>query len=72
MSKATYKAAIKDARRELKKAFKAYQREVKKQKLLLKQVRIKYQLEEMGVVQRQIPVVYVETEPYIINVRKGV
>lgn len=66
------KQAIKDARKQIGVAFKAYRLEVKKHKLFGKQASIKAALDEIGVANRQINVICFESKAQRINVRVGV
>ena len=71
-SKKDYRASIKAARKELrnkrKLAHVQYKYEVKKHKLLLKQAQAKKGLEEMGVVNKSIPVQF-KGQAHTIKVR---
>lgn len=66
------KQAIKDARKQIKVAYKAYRLEVKKHKLFKKQASIKDTLKHMGVPNRSISVICYESRAQRINVRVGV
>lgn len=63
------KQAIKDARSQIRVAYKAYRKEVKKYKLFSKQASIKATLKEMGVPNRSISVICYESKPQKIKVR---
>jgi hypothetical protein len=66
------KQAIKDARKQIRLAYKAYRREVKKHKLFKRQASIKDTLAQMGVANRSISVMCYESGPYKVKVRVGV
>lgn len=63
------KQAIKDARKQIRVAFKAYLLEVKKYKLFSKQSRVQATLKKMGVPNRSINVICYESKPQKIKVR---
>ena len=65
-------SAVKRARNEINDAYRKYRREAKKQRLLRKQMDIKVELETMGIVQRHIPVVFVDNGSQKIKVKRGV
>lgn len=75
-SKDTYRASVKVARQNLKdsilKAYNEYRLDTRKHRLLRQQTEIKVELENMGVVSRQIPVVVIEGRAQKINVRRVV
>ena len=66
------KQAIKDARKQIKVAYKAYRLEVKKHKLFKKQARVQDTLKKMGVPNRSINVICYDTPAQKIKVRVGV
>lgn len=66
------KQAIKDARKQIRVAFKAYRKEVKKYKLFKKQTSIQDTLKQMGVPNRRINVICYDTPAQKIKVRVGV
>lgn len=66
------KQAIKDAKKQIVVAFKAYRTEVKKHKLFKKQSRVQATLKQMGVPNRAINVVCQESRAQYIKVRVGV
>lgn len=66
------KQAIKDARSQIRIAYKAYRKEVKKYKLFKKQASIQDTLKAMGVPNRRINVICYDTPPQKIKVRVGV
>lgn len=63
------KQAVKDARKQIRVAFKAYLLEVKKHKLFSKQSRVQATLKKMGVPNRSINVICYESAPQKIKVR---
>lgn len=66
------KDSIKQARKQIRVAYKAYRTEVKKHKLFKKQAVIKDTLKQMGVANRSINVICYESKPQRIKVRVGV
>lgn len=66
------KQAIKDARSQIRVAFKAYRKEVKKYKLFKQQSRVQATLKQMGVPNRSISVICHESRAQYIKVRVGV
>lgn len=66
------KQAIKDARTQIRVAYKDYRKEVKKHKLFKKQAKVKDTLKQMGVPNRSISVICYESKPQKIKVRVGV
>jgi hypothetical protein len=66
------KQAIKEARKQIKVAYKLYRREVKKHKLFSKQARVQATLKKMGVPNRRINVICYDTPAQKIKVRIGV
>ena len=66
------KQAIKEAKTQIKVAYKAYRKEVQKDKLFKKQASIQATLKAMGVPNRQIPVTVYDSKPQRIKVRVGV
>lgn len=68
MTKDAYRAGCKAARQQLRDDFRAYRFAIKKQRLLRKRSLIQVELENMGVVFKQIPVVIMEGTPQKIKV----
>lgn len=66
------KQAIKDARKQIRVAYKAYRTEIKKHKLFTKQASVQATLKKMGVPNRRINVICYESAPQKIKVRIGV
>lgn len=66
------KQAIKDAKRQIGVAYRAYRLEVKKHKLFKRQARVQNTLKQMGVPNRSINVICYESKPQRIKVRVGV
>ena len=69
MGKDAYKGAVKVARSKLRGAWREYRKDLKKARLLRKQEQIKATLAKMGVANRQIPIVVVESKSQKIPVR---
>ena len=65
------KEAIKDARKQIRVAYRAYRTEVKKHRLFKKQASIKDTLKQMGVPNRSINVICYDGKPQRIKVRLG-
>lgn len=63
------KQAIKDARKQILVAVKAYRTEIKKDRLFKKQASIKATLKQMGVANGAISVTYYDSKPQKIKVR---
>ena len=66
------KQSIKDAKKQIGVAYRAYRTEVKKYRLFKKQASIKDTLKQMGVPNRSINVICYESKPQRIKVRVGV
>lgn len=65
------KQAIKEARKQIKVAYKAYRLEVKKHRLFKKQARVQATLKKMGVPNKQINVTVYDSKPQKIKVTVG-
>lgn len=66
------KQAIKEAKQQIKVAYKVYRNEVKKDRLFKKQARVQDTLKKMGAPNRSINVICYDTPAQKIKVRVGV